>query len=113
MKKIILIVITLFVVVVIVVLGLLSFYTQTKERSDADGVTQDEAQLEVESRTEVQKYMADLNKLGSKAQITAEDLGDEWNVHVYEIVINGDSSHTATFGWYRVNKKTGEVKTDM
>ncbi|MGL5346586.1 MAG: hypothetical protein ACRDA3_04495 [Peptostreptococcaceae bacterium] len=30
-------------------------------------------------------------------------------IHVYDIVINGEESHTATTGWYQVNKYSGEI----
>lgn len=97
----------------VIVLWLLYSYTQTKTRLDTDSVTETTALLKVESRIEVQKYKMDLSGLGSKAEIVVEDLGDDWNVHVFEVVGDGDSSHTATFGWYRVNKKTGEVIKDI
>jgi hypothetical protein len=35
-------------------------------------------------------------------------------VHVFEIVKNDDgSSHTATFGWYSVNKNTGAAEKEI
>ncbi|MGL6107742.1 hypothetical protein [Romboutsia sp.] len=30
-------------------------------------------------------------------------------VHVYDVISNPDESHTATIGWYQVNKHTGEI----
>ena len=42
----------------------------------------------------------------------AEDLDEDWNVHVFEIVQEEEASHTATFGWYQVSKKTGEIQKD-
>lgn len=30
-------------------------------------------------------------------------------VHVYDIIVNGEDSHTATTGWYQVNKYSGEI----
>ena len=51
-----------------------------------------------------------MKKAGSKASFEIQDNGDDWGIQVFEIVKNkGETSHTATFGWYRVNKKTGEV----
>jgi len=51
---------------------------------------------------------------GKVATIEIEDGGEVWNVHVFEIVKESDgSSHTATFGWYSVNKKTGETKKEL
>ena len=30
-------------------------------------------------------------------------------IHVYDVITNDDESHTATTGWYQVNKYTGEI----
>lgn len=78
--------------------------------------TIDEAQAlsKIRLRTEVVKYEADLKKAGKKATFEVQDDGEEWTIQVFEIVQNsGEASHTATFGWYRVNKKTGEVIKDI
>ena len=32
-----------------------------------------------------------------------------YTVHVYDVITNNDESHTATTGWYQVNKYTGEI----
>ena len=72
-----------------------------------------EAQNKIMEITEVREYIQTLSDAGSVTQFVVEDLGDEWNVHVFEIVKNGDISHTATFGWYRVDKNTGEVNRDL
>ncbi|WP_019153876.1 tetratricopeptide repeat protein [Robertmurraya massiliosenegalensis] len=41
-------------------------------------------------------------------QFDHED-GDDFIIHVYDIIKNeGEVSHTATLGWYRVNKNSGE-----
>ena len=77
------------------------------------GITGDGAVEKVKNRPEVTKYISDLVKAGKQATIEAEDGGEEWNVHVFEIVKQDDgSSHTATFGWYSVNKKTGKITID-
>ncbi len=63
---------------------------------------------------EVVKYEADLKKAGKKSSFEAQDDGEEWLIQVFEIVKNdNEPSHTATFGWYRVNKKTGETIRDL
>ena len=55
-----------------------------------------------------------LAESGKVATIVVEDGEDVWNAHVFEIVKETDgSSHTATFGWYSVNKKTGETKKEL
>ncbi|MBI5621555.1 hypothetical protein HY933_01665 [Candidatus Falkowbacteria bacterium] len=72
-------------------------------------ITANDARATVQALPEVRQYAEMLTQAGTEAQIVVEDSGEEWNVHVFEIVNNGDSTHTATFGWYRVNKKTGEI----
>lgn len=73
------------------------------------GTTLEEARIKIESLPEVQEYKNTLAKSGTKTQIDVEDLGSEWNVHVYEIINNEGFNHTATFGWYTVDKKTGII----
>ena len=86
------------------------FHNQTQTSSATPLVTKAEALSKVKNRSEVVKYEADLEKVGSKASFEIQDDGDDWEIQVFEIVKNGDEpSHTATFGWYWVNKKTGEV----
>ena len=115
------------IVLGVVVLALLAFFSRNffKAQPDNSGVTvpasqkqqppvdENQARLKVKNRTEVVKYEADLIRLGSKAVIEVEDLEEDWNVHVFEIVKQGDSSHTTTFGWYRVNEDTGKVERDI
>lgn len=78
------------------------------------GVSQTEALFKVKSQSEVVKYVADLKKAGSKASFETQDNDDEWSVQVFEIVKNeGEVSHTATFGWYLINKNTGQITRDL
>lgn len=80
----------------------------------AVNISQKQALSGVRALPEVAEYEAMLKNAGKKAEVEAEDGGDEWNVHVFEIVKNDDgSSHTATFGWYSVNKKTGAVEKEI
>lgn len=44
---------------------------------------------------------------GVNVKVDHEDNG-YYIIQVFEIVGEGDSSHTATWGWYKVNKKTGD-----
>lgn len=47
---------------------------------------------------------------GGKPMIVVDSKEDEgYKIHVYEEL----SDHTATFGWYSVNKKTGETKSSF
>lgn len=42
--------------------------------------------------------------------IEVDSVDDKYyTVHVYDIISNDDESHTATTGWYQVNKYTGEI----
>lgn len=59
------------------------------------------------------EYEAMLKNTGKKANFDVEYDGDEWLAHVFETVSNGATSHTATFGWYRINKITGEIIKDI
>lgn len=84
------------------------------DNAKVTSINQTQALFQVKSRPEVVKYEADLKKVGSKASFEVQDDGDEWLVQVFEIVKNDNElSHTATFGWYQVNKKTGEVNRDL
>ena len=77
-------------------------------------VNQSEALSKIKMRTEVIKYQADLEKVGKKANFEIEDEGEKWLIQVFEIVQNDDSpSHTATFNWYQVDKKTGAVESEF
>ncbi len=68
-----------------------------------------EAMDKVKNLSEVRKFVGDLDRAGSKAKFNVEDGGDTWNVQVFEIVEQGENSHTATFNWYHVAKKTGTI----
>ena len=77
------------------------------------GISQSGAQSIVEKISEVADYELLLKKNNKKASVVVEDDGDFWRVQVFEVVNDDGSTHTATFGWYSVNKKTGAVKNDM
>ncbi len=36
--------------------------------------------------------------------------GEEYLIHVYQIVSDEEGGHTATYGWFNVNSNTGEVR---
>jgi hypothetical protein len=51
---------------------------------------------------------------GLKAMLRAEDNGKRFTVQVFEVVPDSpDESHTATFGWYAVDKKDGRAYSIM
>lgn len=55
---------------------------------------------------EVQQYLKDVPN--GKVEVDNE-LEGEYNVHVYEV----KNGHTATFNWYRVSIKSGEVRSEF
>lgn len=55
---------------------------------------------------EVKQYLKDVPN--GKVEVDNE-LEGEYNVHVYEI----KDGHTATFNWYRVSIKSGEVRSEF
>lgn len=71
------------------------------------------AQSIVEKISEVKDYESLLEKNNKKASFIVEDGGDFWRVQVLEVVNNNGLPHTATFGWYTVNKKTGMAEKDL
>lgn len=60
----------------------------------------------VKKLPEVQQYLKDAPN--GKVEVDNE-LAGEYNVHVYEIKNN----HTATFNWYRVSIKSGEIRSEF
>ena len=57
----------------------------------------------VKKLPEVQEYLKDVPN--GKMEVDNEQAG-EYNIHVYEV----KNGHTATFNWYRVSIKNGEIK---
>ncbi|MBI2019042.1 hypothetical protein HYS95_00040 [Candidatus Daviesbacteria bacterium] len=60
----------------------------------------------VKKLPEVQQYLKDVPN--GKVEVDNE-LEGEYNVHVYEV----KDGHTATFNWYRVSIKSGEVRPEF
>lgn len=60
----------------------------------------------VKKLPEVQEYLK--NVPNAKVEVDNE-LEGEYNVHVYEI----KDGHTATFNWYRVSIKSGEIRPEF
>lgn len=69
----------------------------------------------ISMREEVQKFAKQLAAKKSSVHIDVAPEDDQtYSVHVYEIVDDGDGmSHTATFAWYKVDRKTGKVSPGM
>lgn len=60
----------------------------------------------VKKMPEVQDYL----KRVPKALVEVDnELEGEYNVHVYEV----KNGHTATFNWYRVSIKSGDVRAEF
>lgn len=109
MKK----VITIWAIIVgIVVIGVLAYLNRDLLFAPS-GINHEQALSSVKNITEVKEYVKLLEDNGKKAHFEIENTEDDnWTVHVFEIVDDGETSHTATFGWYQVSKKTGTVSTD-
>lgn len=69
-------------------------------------ISEKQAVENVKKLPEVQEYLK--NVPNGKAEVDNE-LEGEYNVHVYEV----KNGHTATFNWYRVSIKSGEVRSEF
>jgi hypothetical protein len=83
--------------------------------SSAPATSEDEAIDRVMARSDVKEWQtlidqAQASGKRTKAMIQVEGQTDEsYTVHVYESIEDPDFPHTATFGWFRVDKATGAV----
>ncbi len=97
--------------------------TKTEESSSFSGGStsanlvsdEEDAIAAVKNKADVLKWYETLRKAGkeknARIDVDSEE-NDKYIVHVYEVVQNyGEPSHTATFGWFEVEKKTGFVKS--
>lgn len=76
------------------------------ERTKTTEITKESAVDNVKMLPEVREYLKRVPK-GIVAVNGQED--ETFTVQVYELL----NSHTATFNWYTVNKKTGEIKKEF
>ncbi|MCW5942256.1 MAG: zinc ribbon domain-containing protein [Fimbriimonadaceae bacterium] len=95
-----------------------------KDESEQAGMTQssvsrsldeDGALQKVAALPEVKGFIKTLEAQGKRARFDAslED-GASYSVRVYEIVDDGGgASHSATFGWYKVDRNSGAVTPGM
>lgn len=114
MKKIILIITGFIVLIVFAFIAVNVLKGNQIVNLGPDTLDQASAIVKVRALPEVVEYEAMLKNAGKKATFEVEDSEEEWLVHIFEIVSDGGAtSHTATFGWYRVNKKTGEIIKDL
>lgn len=101
----------IFLVVIFTIITVGYFYFQRVNTSNPESaksimVTRDQAVENVKKLPEVQKYLKDVSN--AIIEVDNEDAG-EYNVHVYEV----KNGHTATFNWYYVSVKSGEVKPEF
>lgn len=81
---------------------------QIPQASVEKDVLADEAIAKVRGLDEVKDYL----KRVPNGQIEVDSTDEETNtylIHVYEI----KNGHTATFNWYTINKKTGEITAEF
>lgn len=69
-------------------------------------ITREQALKKVKKLPEVQQYLQDVP--GGIVEVDNE-LEGEYNIHVYEV----KNGHTATFNWYRVSIKSGEIRPEF
>lgn len=96
-------------IVAIVAMWTVVFFISQKSASVLE-ITRAKAIEEVKNLPEVKQFINNLATAGSNAEFNTEDHGEEWSIQVFEIVSQDGLSHTATFQWYTVNKKTGEIR---
>jgi hypothetical protein len=76
-------------------------------------ITADDAVAKVKALPDVTEWAGTVKAAGGSPHIDVDsEDATAYTVHVYEIVKETDDmpSHTATMGWYTVDKATGEVK---
>lgn len=94
----------LFAILAIIAAGLFIF--QRLPEIASTKISRQTAVEKVKKLPEVQEYLK--NVPNGRVEVDNEMEG-EYNVHVYEI----KDGHTATFNWYRVSIKSGEVKSEF
>ena len=77
------------------------------------GIIEQEALERIKALPEVQTFVSNLEENGKSASFRVEDRGGAWSVQAYEIVVQNGESHTATFNWYIIDKKTGAVTKEF
>lgn len=89
------------------------FRTTKDVATSFDPVTaRTEALSLVKKQKEVKDYVERLSKSGKRAFFSVSDDKDNWLIWVYEIVKNRETTHTAIFNWYQVNKSTMKVSVN-
>lgn len=67
-------------------------------------------QINEQSAINLIKEYLEKNNLYLASNIEVDSVEDRYYiVHVYDVITNDNESHTATTGWYKVNKYNGEI----
>lgn len=99
------------VILILTLIGGLYYVSQNTlpsvlEEIGSTKISRDLAIENVKKLPEVQEYLK--NVPNAKVEVDNEIEG-EYNVHVYEV----KNGHTATFNWYRVSIKSGEIRSEF
>ncbi len=70
-------------------------------------LTQEQAVERIKGLTEVKNYLEEVP--AGRVELESSERAGVYLIHVYEI----KNGHTATFNWYRVDKATGEIKSEF
>lgn len=74
--------------------------------SSSGEVTKEDAIAKIKAQSEVVQYLQEV----PRAHVVVDSFDTTlYRIHVFEVINN----HTATFNWYTVNKKSGEVKKEF
>ena len=80
----------------------------TSPQPSAILISSEEAVEKVKSRKEIIDYLKRVPSAIIQAQSTTDE-EDSYRIQVYEV----KDGHTATFNWYSVDKKTGEITAEF
>ncbi len=94
------------IIIAILILILAGIGYTAYQSGQSGKITQQQAVTKVKALPQVQEYLKVVPN--GKVEVDNEIEGD-YNVHVYEV----KDGHTATFNWYRVSIKSGEVKSEF
>ena len=104
------------IVVILVVFWIISFFV-LQESASVPMITSADAISRIENLQSIQEWLYLFSGpnhtspiTGGKPIIEIDSISDEnYIIHVYEQT----PDHTATFGWYYINKKTGIIKKEI
>lgn len=102
------------VLVILVAIGFLVFRYNIKAGAESSCVASSNtmAVANVRNLPEVKVFLAQLSKENGKVELE-KTTSKYFQVHVYEIVDDGEFSHTATFNWYIADSCSGTIISAM